>query len=80
MSSKISQNETLTDTSIDELVDIKDIKINTDLDPEERLRRFIEEIKNPYQFKCDGIMVESVFSDCNTTLTDRLMEYFRIME
>lgn len=64
----------------DLLVDIKDIEINRDLQPSERIQDFIKEIKNPYLFKCEGMVVESVFSTTNQTLTDRLKQYFRIVE
>ena len=32
----------------DELVDIRDVKINTDLPQEERMKDFVKQIKNPY--------------------------------
>ncbi|WDV48193.1 hypothetical protein PV797_10950 [Clostridiaceae bacterium M8S5] len=64
----------------DSLVDIKDIDINTKLEPSKRIQKFIDEVKNPYLFKCEGMIVESVFSSDNHTLSDRLKQYFRIVE
>lgn len=62
------------------LIDIKNIDINEDLQPSERIQDFIKNVKNPYLFKCEGMIVESIFSTCNYTLTDRLKQYFRIVE
>lgn len=59
------------------LTDIQDIKINANLPKEERIMDFIEQIKNPYLFKCGGLVVQSVFADTEVTLTDRLKQYFR---
>lgn len=59
------------------LTDIQDIKINANLPKEERILDFIEQIKNPYLFKCGGLIVQSVFADTEVTLTDRLKQYFR---
>ena len=36
----------------EELVDIRDVHIDRSLPIEERIRSFVEQIKNPYCFKC----------------------------
>lgn len=38
--------------SVDELVDINSVSVDTDLPKEERIKQFIRQIKNPYMFKC----------------------------
>ena len=36
------------------LVDIRDVKINPDLSKEERIAQFLNQIGNPYCFRCNG--------------------------
>lgn len=61
------------------LIDIRDISINEQLPKEERIADFIRQIKNPYLCKCGNIVVQSVFADTDTTLTERLKQYFRMV-
>ena len=62
-----------------ELVDIRDITVESQLPTEERIADFVKKIKNPYLFKCGNIVVQSVFEETDVTLTERLMQYFRIV-
>ncbi|XCH80348.1 MAG: DUF6870 family protein [Candidatus Dehalobacter alkaniphilus] len=61
------------------LVDIRDVKIRTDLPKEERILDFIRQIKNPYCFKCGDLIIKSTFTDTEATLEDRLKSYFRLL-
>lgn len=61
------------------LIDIRDVSINEQLPKEERIADFLKQIKNPYLFKCGNIVVQSVFADTDTTLTERLKQYFRMV-
>ncbi|WP_353852636.1 DUF6870 family protein [Dehalobacter restrictus] len=61
------------------LVDIRDVKIKTDLPKEERILDFIRQIKNPYCFKCGDLIIKSTFADTEATLEDRLKSYFRLL-
>ena len=63
--------------SRDDLADIRDVKIDRALPKEERLKSFIEQIKNPYVFKCGDVVVKSVFSDTGLTLEDCMEHYLR---
>ena len=62
-----------------ELVDIRDITVESQLPTEERIADFVKKIKNPYLCKCGNIVVQSVFEETDVTLTERLMQYFRIV-
>lgn len=46
----------------DELVDITDVKINSDLPKEERIKDYIRQIKNPYCYRCHGVTVKISFA------------------
>lgn len=59
----------------DTLVDLADVKVNTSLPREERLLDYLEQIKNPYCFKCGKTVVKISFADTNATLEDRLERY-----
>lgn len=61
----------------DALVDIRDVKIDRTLPKEQRLRSFVELIKNPYCFKCGEVVVKMAFSDTEATLEDRMEHYLR---
>lgn len=57
------------------LVDIRDVKVNTDLPKPERIADFIKQIKNPYCYKCGKMIVKVSFSNTGETLEDRLESY-----
>lgn len=61
-----------------ELVDIQDITVERGLPKEERIADFVQKIKNPYLCKCGNMVVQSVFSETDVTLTERLLQYFRM--
>lgn len=62
-----------------EIVNIEDIKVNTALPKEARTRKFVEEIRNPYRFLVDDVIVNVVFTDSKNTLQDRLQQYFQLV-
>lgn len=45
----------------DALVDIKDVKINTELSDTERMIDFMQQIRNPYCYLCNGMVVKTRF-------------------
>lgn len=61
----------------DELVDIRDVTIDTSLPIQERIIDFISQIKNPYCFKCGKGIVKVSFSDAEVTLEQRMEAYLR---
>ena len=61
----------------DALVDIRDMKIDRTLPKEERIRSFVEQIKNPYCFKVGEVAVKMTFADTEVTLEDRMEHYLR---
>ena len=63
--------------SRDELVDIRDVKIDRTLPKEDRIRSFIMQIGNPYCFKCGNVVVKTSFADTEVTLEERMEHYLR---
>ena len=62
-----------------ELVDIQDIVVDSQLSKEERIADFIEKIRNPYLCRCGNMVVQSVFEETEITLMERLRQYFPIV-
>lgn len=62
--------------SRESLVDIKDVKIDVKKERKERVLEFLKQIKNPYCFICNGMIVKMNFSKEGETLEDRLNKYF----
>ena len=58
------------------LVDIKNVKIDTSLERAERISDFLTQIKNPYCFLCNGVIVKIGFTDTEDTLEEKLKGYF----
>ena len=62
--------------NIDDLIDINSVIIDTTLPVEEKKRQFLEQIKNPYLYRCgDTIVRVSHTKDTGVTLADRLKQY-----
>lgn len=58
------------------LIDIKNVAIDTNMDRIERISDYIRQIKNPYCFVCEGVIVKMNFSQTEDTLGDKLNDYF----
>ena len=57
------------------LVDLRDVSVNTDLPREQRMQDYLNQIKNPYCFKCGKTAIKISFADTTATLEDRLEKY-----
>lgn len=56
----------------DEVIDIKDIKIDRRKSSNERILDFLNEVENPYVFKIKGRVVKVSFSENGKTVDDCL--------
>lgn len=65
--------------NISQLVDIRDVKIDRNLPSDERIRSFIEQIKNPYCFKVGDTVVKVSFADTPNTITDNFINMIATM-
>lgn len=54
------------------LADIEKIRIDRTLPKEERLLAFIREVRNPFCFICNGMVVKTSFSDTDESLENKL--------
>lgn len=61
------------------LVDRSRLQIDETLPREERLKQYICQLKNPYCYLDDGVVVKVSFNDVQETIEDRLEAYIRSM-
>ena len=54
----------------DTLVDIRDVTVDRELSREDRIAEFVQQIKNPYHFKCGRFTVQASFSAEGATLEE----------
>jgi len=74
MQSVIDSPLEYTNYEIETLADIRDVKIDTNLPLQERMQSYIQQIKNPYLYKCGDITVRVSFSDTDATLENRIKQ------
>ena len=56
----------------DGLVDIKDVRVNKELPKDKRIAEYVQQIKNPYYFKCGKYTVRARFSENGPSLEECL--------
>ena len=75
----MTDNENGVLTGAEQLVDIRDVKIDRSLPVEERVKSFVEQIKNPYRFKVGGTVVKVSFANTQNTITDNFINMIATM-
>ena len=61
----------------DTLVDIRNVEIDTTLPKEQRMLQFLEQIQNPYCYRCRNIVVKVVFNENGPTIEEKLINHFK---
>lgn len=61
------------------LVDLRDVHVDTALPQQERLRSFIEQVRDPYRFRVGDVVVNVSYTG-GGTLNDRFAEMMSMME
>ncbi len=69
-------NTDITTVSKESLIDINNVTINMDKEKQERILDFFQQIKNPYCFICNGMIVKMNFNSNEKTLGEKLDNYF----
>lgn len=75
----MASNEMKESVLADQLVDIRDVKIDRSLPSEDRIKSFVEQIKNPYHFKVGSTVVRVAFADTKNTITDNFLNMIASM-
>lgn len=63
----------------EQLVDIRDVKIDRTLPTAERIKSFVEQIKDPYRFKVGDVVVKVSFANTQNTITDNFINMIASM-
>ena len=58
------------DKNLSELVDIRDVVIDKSLTLEDRVRSYVEQIKDPYCFRVGNVVVRVSYAGKDKSLTD----------
>ena len=74
MADKQSRKELL-----DSLVDIRDVKIDRSQPVEERMKSYVEQIKNPYLFKVGNTVVRVSYANTQATIKDNFVNLLASM-
>ena len=61
------------------LVDIRDVKIDRSLPIEDRVKSYVEQVKNPYIFKVGNTVVRVSYADTNRTMNDNFVNMIAAM-
>ncbi len=63
-----------------ELKDITTVKIDSALPKEQKIKKFIEDLQNPYEFKVGDILVKVSFDNEGAVLQEAMLRYFKMAE
>ena len=74
------KNVDIKTVDLESLRDIRDVKIDPDQPREERIKSFLDQIGNPYLFRCNGHVVRVKFAETDRTLEDCLQDYFNSLQ
>lgn len=61
------------------LIDIRDVKVDSDQPLTERMVDFIKQIHNPYCFRCGDTIVKVSYADTTVTMEERMEGFFRAL-
>lgn len=73
------ENERRRKELLDSLVDIRDIKIDRSMSVEERMKSYVEQIKNPYMFKVGSTVVRVSYANTQATINDNFVNLLASM-
>ena len=62
--------EYVLDSARESLVDIRDVKLDSSMEQADRVRSFIQQVKNPYRFKVGDVVVNVAYTNGGATLND----------
>lgn len=64
---------------LESLVDIRDVKIDRSKPVEERIKSYVEQIKNPYLFKVGNTIVRVSYANTQATINDNFVNLLASM-
>ena len=73
------ENERSRKELLDSLVDIRDVKIDRSMSVEDRMKSYVEQIKNPYMFKFGNTVVRVSYANTQATINDNFVNLLASM-
>lgn len=73
------ENERSRKKLLDSLVDIRDVKIDRSMSVEDRMKSYVEQIKNPYMFKVGNTVVRVSYANTQATINDNFVNLLASM-
>ena len=73
------ENERSRKELLDSLVDIRDVKIDRSMSVEDRMKSYVEQIKNPYMFKVGNTVVRVSYANTQATINDNFVNLLTSM-
>ena len=62
--------EYVPDSAREPLVDIRDVKLDSSMEQADRVRSFLQPVKNPYRFKVGDVVVNVAYTNGGATLNE----------
>ena len=62
--------EYVPDSARESLVEIRDVKLDSSMEQADRVRSFIQQVKNPYRFKVGDVVVNVAYTNGGATLNE----------
>lgn len=73
------ENERTRKELLDSLVDIRDVRIDRSMSVEDRMKSYVEQIKNPYMFKVGNTVVRVSYANTQATINDNFVNLLASM-
>lgn len=73
------KNEKTRKELLDSLVDIRDVRIDRSMSVEDRMKSYVEQIKNPYMFKVGNTVVRVSYANTQATINDNFVNLLASM-
>ena len=73
------ENERSRKELLHSLVDIRDVKIDRSMSVEDRMKSYVEQIKNPYMFKVGNTVVRVSYANTQATINDNFVNLLASM-
>ena len=73
------ENERSRKELLDSLVDIRDVKIDRSMSVEDRMKSYVEQIKNTYMFKVGNTVVRVSYANTQATINDNFVNLLASM-
>ena len=71
--------EYVPDSARESLVDIRDVKLDSSMEQADRVRSFIQQVKNPYRFKVGDVVVNVAYTNGGATLNERFADMLSLL-